>query len=319
MSDTLTIDQAVDSLTSDAVENTPEAPIERNDNAALEGADIPGGDDQPPEANAAETPAEANEGDVETPATVVEAPTFWSAEGKALFASLPPEAQAAILAEENAVKSLTAKKLEGTAAEKKAAKAERDKFAQLTTRMAEAADKAESAFESRWAGITPDGWSALAQQDPAKYTALKAQYDAEQHASQQASSVRKEVEATQHADWLSEQAEKLQTLCPELVDPVHGEKNLRELSDYLIQNGAAPESLPHVGAMEMSIARKAMLYDRGVAQLNKPRQPAPTRPGLKPSGSEAGTAQQRSSASAMARLSQSGSIDDAVEVLLARK
>jgi len=318
MSDTLTIDQAVDLVTEGSVE-ADNPVIEREENAALEGEEISDGDDQPSGEEAAETPAETQEGDVEAPATVVEAPTFWSAEGKALFATLPPEAQAAILAEENGVKALTAKKLEGTAAEKKAAKAERDKFAQLTTRMSEAATQAETTFASRWAGITPEGWSALAQQDPNKYTALKAQYDAEQHAVQQASSARAEAEATQHTEWLSEQAEKLQTLCPALVDPVHGEKNLRELSDWLIKEGADPEQLPHVGAVEMSIARKAMLYDLGVAKLQQPRKPVETKPGLKPSGAESSSPQQRSAASAMSRLSKSGSIDDAVEVLLARK
>jgi len=316
MSDTLTIDQAVDIVTDGGV--GADSPPEREENAALEGAEISDGD-QPSGEEAAETPADTQEGDVEAPATVVEAPTFWSAEGKALFATLTPEAQAAILAEENGVKQLTAKKLEGTAAEKKAAKAERDKFAQLTGRMAEAAERAETTFASRWAGITPEGWSALAQQDPNKYTALKAQFDAEQHATQQAKAARAEAESTQHADWLSEQAEKLQTLCPALVDPVHGEKNLRELSDWLIKEGVDPEDLPRVDAVQMTLARKAMLYDLGVAKLQQPRQPPATKPGLKPSGSESSTLQQRSSANAMARLNKSGSIDDAVDAILSRK
>jgi len=309
LTDAETIDSAPDPV--ETVENAPEG-------AADDGEQVSDGD-QPSDVEAAEGPAEDKEGDVETPATVVEAPSFWSAEGKALFATLTPEAQAAILAEENSVKTLTAKKLEGTAAERKAAQAEKAKFTELTTRMAEAADKAESTFASRWDGITPEAWAALAESDPGKYTALRAKFDVEQQATQQARSAREAAAQAEHQEWLTEQKEALTTLCPALVDPVEGEKNLRELSEYLVKQGVEPDQLPHVGAREMSIARKAMLYDAGVQKLAQPRPPVPTRPGLKPSAADGATSQQRTSAAAMGRLQKSGSIDDAVDVLLARK
>ncbi len=326
MSESFSIDQAVAELTApepretviDVSDVALDAP--NPDNSALEADEIAGGDDLPSdEANAADTPADANSGDDDAPATVAEAPSFWSAEGKALFATLPPEAQAAILAEENGVKALTAKKLEGTAAERKAAQAERAKFAQLTTRMTEAAELAETSFSSRWAGITPEAWAELAKTDPGKYTAAKAQFDAEQHAAQQAKSARDAARSVEREEWLTEQKEALSTLAPALVDPVHGEKNLRELASYLVAQGVPEDALPDVDARSMSIARKAMLYDAGVAKLAKPAPPPASRPAMRPSGVDGGTSSQRASAGAMQRLSKSGSIDDAVDALLARK
>lgn len=326
MSESFSIDQAVESLTSAPANkedvNLSDVALDapNPDNAAVEADEITGGDDQlSDDANAAETPAEAKDGDSDAPATVAEAPSFWSAEGKALFATLTPEAQAAILAEENAVKQLTAKKLEGTAAERKAAKVEREKFSQLTARMAEAADVAESTFANRWAGITPEAWAELAKTKPSEYTALKAQFDAEQHAAQQAKAARDDAKQVEHDDWLIEQRERLATLDPALVDPVHGEKNLRELAGYLVSQGVSESDLPQVDALSMSIARKAMLYDAGVAKLAKPAQPPASRPAMKPSGVDGGTSSQRASANAMERLKKSGSIDDAVDALLARK
>jgi len=320
MSESFTIDQAVAELTADAPpEAATEDPAPDLDNAALEGDNLPA-DDPAATDEAAETPAEDDTGDVEAPAEpVAEAPSFWSAEGKAVFATLTPEAQAAILAEESAVQKLTAKKLEGTAAERKAAKAEKERFASLAERMSEAAHKAESTFASRWDGISQEAWAALAKSDPNSYTALRAQFDLESQTTQQAKAARDDAEKARHTEWLQEQTEALKTLAPALVDPVKGAENLRELSSYLVAQGVPEDALPHVDARSMAIARKAMLYDTGVAKLAQPARPAPSRPALKPSGADGATSSQRTSASAMQRLNNSGSIDDAVAVLLARK
>lgn len=321
MTDTLSIDAAVDAVLASEAGTVPEsAPDEAGSEAPeiVEGDDIPGG--QPGTDEAAETPAEDAGGVDEAPAKpAAEAPNHWSAEGKAAFAALPPETQAVILAEAQSVEKVTAKKLEETAAERRAAKEEREKFSQGAQRVIAAAEKAEQQFAGRWEKWTPEVWSALAQQDPAKYTALKAQFDADQASNQQIQSARKEAEEHQHAEWLEEQREALATLAPALVDPVKGEENRRELFSYLTKQGATKEGIEAADAVSLSIAHKAMLYDAGIAKLTKPTQPAPPKAALKPSGTPADTSQQRTVGRAKERFERTGSIDDAVEVLLARK
>lgn len=321
MSDTLSIDEAV-AVVSGEVDDPNPAPV---DDSAADSAptdDGPQGDDneipgdQPGSDEAAETPAVDAGGDDDAPVTpAAEAPAHWSAEGKAVFASLPPEAQAAILAEAAATSKVTSKKLEETAAERKAAKAERQRLIDIST-------QAESVVGNRWSQWTPQDWAALAAQDPQKYTALKAQHDADQAVVQQATAARTEAEAAEHADWLSEQREALKTLSPELLDPVQGEKRLTELGEYITKEAAkvgANVSLPNVGALEMSIARKAMLYDLGVSKLATKTAPASATPALKPSAVDGNTTQQRTEARVKERFSKTGSIDDAVELLIARQ
>jgi len=324
MTDTLSIDAAVDAvMASESGTASDPAPVDAASapEAApeiVDGNDIP--DDQAGTDEAANKPAEDAGGADEAPVQpAAEAPNHWSAEGKAAFAALPPETQAVILAEAQSTEKVTAKKLEETAAERKAAKQEREKFSQGAQRVIAAAEKAEQTFAGRWDKWTPEVWSALAQQDATQYTALKAQFDAEQAANQQIQSARKEAEEHQHADWLKEQREALSTLAPALVDPVKGEQNRRELSSYLIQQGATPEGIEAADAVSLSIAHKAMMYDAGIAKLTKPTQPAPPKAALKPSGTPADSSQQRTEGRARERFERTGSIDDAVDVLLARK
>lgn len=311
MTDTLSIEDAVDAVMAADADPAPEpdaAPVvpDRSDE------EIPG--DQPGTDEAAETPAEdaggADDAPVETPAA--EAPAYWSKEGKAAFAALTSEAQAVVLAETDAAQRVTSKKLEETAAERKAAKAERERFSQV-------AETAQTVFAGRWDRWTPEVWTTLAQQDASKYTALKAQFDADATANQQIQSAREEAEKAEHADWLNEQREVLKTVAPDLVDPVKGPENQRQLFDYLTKNGATKEGIERADAISLSIARKAMLYDAGVAKLTTPKQPAPARPALAPGAAQSDTPQQRSLARAQANLQKSGAIDDAVEVLLARQ
>lgn len=323
MTDTFSIDEAVASITASEADNPQDAVVVDavDADAALEGDevnDIPG--DQPGSEEAAETPAEDAGGDDDAPAKepAAEAPAHWSAEGKAFFASLTPEAQQVILAEAEAATRVTSKKLEETAAERKAAKAEREQFLALRERVASAAERAQNAFASKWEGITPEAWAELARTKPQEYAALKAQHDADQHAHQQVQSARLEVEAEAHADWLQEQREALQTLAPELVAPETGDKKLEELGDWLVTQGVERKNLPNVGALEMSIAYDAMRYRQGLSKLTKPTPPAPSKPAIKPSAAATSTPQQRTAAAAQARLSKTGSIDDAVALLLAK-
>ncbi len=317
MTDTLSIADAVDAvLAQDAEPKGDPAPEKDAAEPNTEGdtdKEIPG--DQPGTDEAAGTPAEDAGGADDAPEEVpaAEAPAYWSKESKAAFAALPPEAQAVVLAETEAAQRVTSLKLEETAAERKAAKAERERFSKV-------AETAQTVFAGRWDRWTPEVWAALAQSDLPKYTALKAQYDADLATNQQIQSAREEAEKAEHAEWLEEQRDVLAKLAPDLVDPVKGPENQRQLFEYLTKNGATKEGIERADAVALSIARKAMLYDAGVAKLTQPKpQPAPTKAALKPSAGEADSSQQRSETRAKSQFQKTGSIDDAVNLLLARQ
>ena len=327
MSDTFSIDQAVESLFKgeDTASEVSEAPVEAaaDPTEAIETEeheDIPG--DQPGSEEAAETPAEDAGGADEAPETAAEAPAHWSEAGKAVFASLSPEAQAAILAEASNGQKVVDRKLQETAEERKQAKAEREALKQLREQITSVAERASNVFAEKWEGISPEAWAELARTKPQEYTALRAQYDADQQIAQQAKTARESADAEHRREWLSEQQEALKTLAPELIDPEKGPERLTELGNYIVAEAkrvGAQVNLPEVGALEMSIARKAMLYDQGVAKLTKPKQPAPSKPALRPSTVDGSTPQQRSAATLKNRFVQTGSIEDAVELLLARQ
>lgn len=315
MTDTMSIDDAVDAVLADTPDIAPEiAPPEQVEVKDTEKVDdIP--DDQSGTDEAAETPAEDAGGAEEAPEEVpaAEAPAYWSKEGKAAFAALTPEAQAVVLAEAEAAQRVTSKKLEETAAERKAAKAERERFSKV-------AETAQTVFAGRWDRWTPDVWATLMQQDLPKYTVMKAQFDADTAANQQLQAAREEAEKAEHADWLEEQRDVLAQVAPDLVDPVKGPENQRQLFDYLTKAGATQEGIERADAISLSIARKAMLYDAGVAKLTQPKpQPAPAKPALSPGAAQADNPQQRSQQRAVQQFHKTNSIDDAVNVLLARQ
>jgi len=231
---------------------------------------------------------------------------------------LPYELQLVVQENEKAGSKATTQKLEEAANARKAADAKAEALAGLTERIEAAAEQAETTFASRWAGMDQAAWLKLSRENRDQYIELKALHEAEQEAVQQARSAKDAAMQVQRQTWRTEQIEALKTLAPELVDPVHGEKHRTELGAYLTANGVKEQDLPNIGALEMVIARKAMLYDKGMAGLKS--RPTPTQAALKPTAPAAKTPIQSAAETAARRLGQTGSIDDAVNLLqLSRK
>lgn len=321
MTDTLSVDAAVSLLATPEPEQpeTPAVAPEVTDAAPPEEqpADIPDGD-QPLDPGAAETPSPEAAEEVEPAKPAIEPPHFWSAEAKARFGELPYELQLVVQENEKAGSKATTQKLEEATKARKAADAKAEALASLAERIEAAADQAETTFASRWEGMDQAAWLKLSRENPDQYIQLKAQHEAEQDAAQRARTAKDAAEQVQRSTWRTEQIEALKTLAPELVDPVHGEKHLAELGTYLTAQGVREQDLPNVGALEMAIARKAMLYDRGIAGLKS--RPTPTQAALKPTAPAAKTPTQSAAETASRRLGQTGAVDDAVTLLqLSRK
>lgn len=325
MTDTsLSVDAAVSLLGSSPEPEQQDAPAVAAEVADApepedEPADLPDGD-QPSDPDAPETASDEAAEEVEPAQPAIEPPHFWSAEAKARFGELPYELQLVVQENEKAGSKATTQKLEEAAVARKAAEAKAEALASLAERIEAAAEQAETTFASRWEGMTPEAWLKLSKDNPQQYIQLKAQHEAEQDAVQRARTAKDAAEQVQRSTWRTEQIEALKTLAPELVDPVHGEKHLAELGAYLTANGVKEQDLPNVGALEMAIARKAMLFDKGMAGLKSRPTPTPAKAALKPTAPAAKTPIQSAAETAARRLGQTGSIDDAVNLLqLSRK
>lgn len=316
--DTLSVDAAV-GLLNDAPEE--QAPDE---------AAAPTADTNPPEAqepdeeqiealpeaesdDGAETPAEVDDADKPEPETAVEPPHYWSAEKKEAFAALPADLQKTLKDEWLSGERFTSEKLQEAAEARKSAEAKAELLQGLTERISTAAERAEETFADRWSKFTPEAWVELSQKDPNRYIQLKAQHDAEMSAVQQARSARDAATQVEHARWVSEQEALLKTLAPELADPEKGAANRVAVAEYLKAAGVAEQAIPNVGALEVSIAWKAMQFDKGRAAL-RPR-PAAEKAPVRPAASPSQSPQSNALANAESRFKRTGSVEDAVRLL----
>lgn len=275
-------------------------------------------DDQSSDPDAAETPSEGDAEEVEPERPAIEPPHFWSAEAKARFGELPYELQLVVQENEKAGSKATTLKLEEAANAKKAAEAKAEALAGLAERIEAAAEQAETTFANRWAGMTPEAWLKLSRENPNQYIALKAQHEAEQEAVQRAITAKDAAEQVRRSTWHTEQIDRLKTLQPELVDPVRGQENLTALGSYLIKQGVAEQDLPNVGALEMSVAWKAMKYDE--LQALKPTIKPPPKGAVRPAAAPPATpSNEREVQRLRNRFAQTGSREDAHALMLAEE
>lgn len=302
-----------------AVEETaqpPQAPVEAAEPEAEE-PDIPEGD-QPSDLDAPETASEEAGEEVEPDHPAIEPPHFWSADAKARFAELPYELQLVVQENEKAGSKATTQKLEEAALAKKAADAKAEVLASLADRIEAAAQQAETTFASRWQGMGPAAWLKLSRENPQQYIQLKAQYEAEHDAVQRAQTAKDAAEQVRRQTWHTEQAEALKTLAPDLVDPVRGQQNREELRTYLIANGVAEQDIANVGALEVTVAWKAMQFDK--LQALKPTLKSQPKAALRPAAAPpAVPSAQREIQTLKNRFAQTGSREDAVALMLAEE
>ena len=312
----LSVEQAVSSLLAPAAPEAEAEGVAQTD--TLEPTEIaaePTAEDPDVEP---EQPVEEGETEAE-PAVALEPPKYWAHEAKAKFAELPPELQAVVLEQEGPREEAAAKAKAEAAETVKAAQQEASSVKALAEHLGTFLPQAIETFRSRW-GEDPD-WAAIAsERGTDEAVTLKFQYDAEQRELIKVHQATEVARQEAHKVFLREQFEALKTVAPELMDPVEGQKRREELGQYLIANGATPEALSQVTAVEMSIARKAMLWDRAQANLKAAPKPipAPAKAPAKAPAALAPASQQRTVTQVANRYAQTRSVDDAVALLLAK-
>lgn len=248
-------------------------------------------------------------------------PVSWSKDDAATWAALTPEARAVV-----AKREADRDRAVSLAMQEKAAALK--ELNEISAELQEWAPKALQIFQDRWQGATPEWWAQLAQQDPQQYWTLKAQFDAER---EQAGKLQAEAARTQeasHRAFLAEEAKKLAEVAPELVDPKMGEARRKAVAEFLVQNGIEPDALSYASAAELKIAslaldgmkwREAQAKARAKASEAPKQQPAPTRPARPIAPATSGIPSKgRELQGLEARLTKTGSLDAAVDLLMAR-
>lgn len=323
----LSVDQAIASLLPEPapVEETqaPEAPAE----AAAEPEEIVAGD-QPAEdpEGETETPAEGEEEPEAEAAAPLDAPLYWSQEAKAKFSELPPELQAVVLSQEGPREEATAKAKATAAAEVERAQKETAGVQALAQQLSEFLPQALKTFQQRWG--EPD-WAAVATEHGAEQAfVLKAQYEAEQKQLAQVVQAEQTAQAEARKAFLQTEWKALAEIAPELApdaaDPTKGADKRQATIKYLAANGIPETAIAQISARELTLARKAMLYDEAQAALKTAPKPKPApvagvRAPVRPAAAQAQSSPQRASQQAAGRFYAKPDIDNAVALLLARK
>lgn len=309
----LSVDQAVASLMA------PPEP-EHEEAAPVEAAAEPEQEIEA-EPNPAETTSEAEEpGDGEEAAELtvaeaepVKAPQWWDAEAAAEFAKLTPEAQSVVFAQEAKREAITAKAKQEAADVRREADHQVAQVQQIVAGLNDLVPKALETFKSRW----DVDWKATIAEHGAEQTLIwQAEMEAEKAQLQQLTAAKAEAERLSHQAFLQAEAEKLKGT--ELEKP-----ELRnEVGKYLVETGIEPEALTRISASELTIAHKAMLWDRAQAALKaKPPAPKPVAPvkaAVRPAAASQSSSEQRNATQIANRYAQTRSVDDAVALLLAK-
>jgi hypothetical protein len=320
---TLTVDQAVaeliDAPVADAVEEQEQAPAETSEETPVE----PNPTDDASEAAEEAEPGDGEDAEPDEPAEAeaVEAPQWWDAEAKAHFASLTPDLQAVVRAQEDKREAVVAKAKTEASEVRKAADGELQHLAKVSKTLTEWLPQAVERFNNYWG---PQGFDLQANiQEHGLEQALifQDQYQKDTAALHQVTQAKAEADQQARVAWQREQREALKEVCPELTDPREGKNRERELASYLIEQGATPEDLEAVPAWAIAIANKAHKFDKAqaAAKAKSIPNPKPITPALKPTAATAQSSQSRSLAQLKARADKTGSMDDMVALMVAEE
>ena len=279
----------------------------------------PGDEDAPDDEPASEDDAEDEDAEPEAPA--IAAPEFWSAEEKATFAKAPAEVQQLVATKvAEAEKRVYSAKEEAAAARKDASV-----IGEFKAVIDQQVERAQTIFQGKWDGVD---WAQWAKDDVGEYAAAKEEFEAEQREIQRLQTVQAATADEDYRQFTIAEKAKLadpKLGVPELIDPVKGKENKTALVASLRERGFSPEDIKWAGAKELQIAWEALQYRliKARASTKPAPKPEPVKEAkakaLKPA---AATAPRKSIAArdrqnAVARVMQSGRMDDAVAALMA--
>lgn len=297
----------------DEAEDTADEQEEASDQEA-------GDEDAPDDEPASEDDAEDEDDEPESPA--IDAPKFWSAEEKAIFAKAPAEVQQLVAAKTaEAEKRVYAAKEDAATARKEASV-----IGEYKAVIDQQIERAEAVFKGKWDGVD---WAQWAKDDVAEYAAAKEEFEAEQRELTRLQTVQAATEAESYRQFVQAEAQKLadpEHGVPALADPVKGSENKAAIVKMLRAEGFEAEDLKYIGAKELKIAWKAHQWDQAQARLAaKPPKPEPVKAEKKAPATVKPVAAapprkaiaQRRTQEVVGKAMKTGRMDDAVSALMA--
>ena len=263
---------------------------------------------------------DAEQGEDEPVLPVVDPPLYWSAENKDKFAALPPDLQETLKAEWQNGERVTNQKIEEAAVARKAADKQAQTLSEINERVSAATEVAERAFGDKWQGADPDFWAKLARDNPENYNAYRAQFDADQHAVQQAKAARDAANQVVRDGWMQEQATQLKTLIPQLGDPKQGKPLADKITQYMVTRGVPEQAIPDIAAVGYEFAWKAMQWDEAQKAKPTPQKTVPSAlPGKSAPVSRASAQQTQLNSLRGKAWSPSGTREDMVRLMVAEE
>lgn len=260
-----------------------------------------------------------------TPA-VIEPPPNWKAELKAKWADLSPDLQQAFVQQETERNQGFNAKLEESAKESKAAKAEREALATERLKYEQALGNIIQQSVARdpiLAQAAQTDWVEMWDVDPAGAGKLRAQVEARINELQALEQERQRVATERLSTVQSEAQKKLAEQIPEWQDDAKRKDLTSKLTKYLTEKeGFKPEELQMVlDPRHVTVARKAMLYDELMAakQTVKAKQvnAVPTRPLRAAAPQDVQTAESQRAKAAKSRFQHTGKETDREAAALA--
>lgn len=330
----LSVDDAVSLLT--AVDEEAEAPPDP-ENAATSAAEEAAADDEdeasdqeaveddaPDEDDPAseDEPDEDEEAEPAEPA--IDAPRFWSAEEKAVFAKAPPDVQLLIAAKDQAAEKRVYEAKEEAAAARKDASV----IGEFKAVIDQQVERAQTIFQGKWDGVD---WAQWARENPQEAFQAKIEHDQEAEELAKLQTAQTATAAEEHRQFLKDEAAKLRDAGHVLADREKGGAEKQKLVAYAKTAGVTAESLQWASALELTILHKAMLWDAAQANVAaRPVKPAPTKkPDPAPAAKAAGPVRPAAAApprksvamrqrqEVVGKAMKTGRMDDAVVALLA--
>lgn len=294
----------------DSQETQPDADLEA-DGANDEDLDAQTSEDdgEPDEVN----PDEAAEDD-EAQDAPIDAPHFWSAEGKEHFASLDPKTQQFVLDQDKQAQAFVTKTRNDLAAQvqtvmRQANEERQAKLQQLDASIGAMRQRLISEYAAH-----PDVRVAIAE---GRVTQADLEAQADEELSAQREELTRQEQEAQKA-FIVQRNDELKRMDSPLLDPAKAEPFLT----WATGKGITPEDISRTEAPHLDIAYKAFLYEQGQDRLAarpkpKPKPPAkPVRPGVKGSGKSPINARLKA---LEARAKETGSLEDVLAFKKAKR
>jgi hypothetical protein len=321
----LTVEQGVQALMAPVVEHEEEASAEsvEEEAPALEGAEPE--DESAEEESGEETESEEGEEEGER----LPPPTSWAAEDHDAWNALTPAAQAVVAKREADRDRAVAIAAQKAAEVGKTVKGIADRYEAVAAQITDDVGRAKASWQAKWGNV--DWVRAGRELDPQEFNAYRAQAEDEKeqilayeaHQNRVVEDAKKASQLARTA-FIEEEARKLHEKMPELVDPKEGPARRQKVASYLLESYTSftPELLLDASADELIIAEKARRWDESQAVAKKqaalPRKATTPPKAIAPGGLQGISQTRRNEAALSARLTKSGSPEDAVALLLAR-